>query len=110
MRAECEKIAQRCAADNADHLAFLLQLCELELIDCQRRAADWRLEAARCPTIKTLEGSDFKARPSVNRPLVLELMRCGYIDRRENVLLVGNPGTGKTHLATALGVEACGRG
>lgn len=110
MHAECEKIAQRCAADNADHLAFLLQLCELELIDRERRAADRRLKAARFPTIKTLEGFDFKARPSVNRPLVLELLRCGYLDRRENVLLVGNPGTGKTHLATALGVEACGRG
>ncbi|MHC4407177.1 MAG: ATP-binding protein, partial [Planctomycetota bacterium] len=110
MHDECEKIAQRCAADNADHLAFLLQLCELELIDRERRAADRRLKAAKFPTIKTLESFNFKAQPSVNKPLVLELMRCGYIDKRENLLLVGSTGTGKTHLATALGVEACGRG
>jgi DNA replication protein DnaC len=110
MHAECEKIAHRCAADNADHLAFLLQLCELELIDRERRAADRRLKAAKFPTIKTLEAFDFKAQPSVNKSLVLELMRCEYIDKRENILLVGNAGTGKTHLATALGVEACGRG
>ena len=90
MHDECEKIARRCAADNADHLAFLLQLCELELIDRERRAADRRLKAAKFPTIKVLESFDFKAQPSVNKPLVLELMRCGYIDKRENLLLVGN--------------------
>ncbi len=57
-----------------------------------------------------MESFDFKAQPSVNKPLVLELMRCGYIDKRENLLLIGSTGTGKTHLATALGLEACGRG
>lgn len=107
---ECEKIAQRCAADNADHLAFLLQLCELELIERETRAAQRRLKAARFPNIKTLESFDFAARPSVNKTLVLELMRGDYIDKRENILLVGNTGTGKTHLSTAMGVEACGQG
>ena len=69
-----------------------------------------RLKAARFPTPKALDGFDFAAAPSVNKPLVLELMRCEYIERRENVLLVGGSGTGKTHLATALAAEACGRG
>ncbi len=108
--AECRKIAQRCAADNVDHLGFLLQLCELELIDREKRAAERRLKAARFPTCKTLENFDFTAQPSVNKTLVGELMRCLWIEQRENVLLVGNPGTGKTHLAIALAVEACGRG
>ena len=108
--AECQKIASRCATDNVDHLGFLLQLCELELIDREKRAAERRLKAARFPTYKTLENFDFTAQPSVNKTLVGELMRCVWIDQRENVLLVGNPGTGKTHLATALAVEACGRG
>jgi len=110
MHAECEKIARRCAADNADHLAFLLQLCELELIEREGRAAQRRLKAAKFPNIKTLESFEFTARPSINKVLVLELMRGAYIDKRENILLVGNTGTGKTHVATALGVEACGRG
>ena len=110
MHSECEKIAQRCAADNADHLAFLLQLCELELLERERRALQRRLKEARFPNYKTLENFDFKAQPSVNKVLVSELMRCLYIDNRENILLVGNAGTGKTHLATALAVEACGRG
>jgi len=110
MHGECEKIAGRCAQDNVDHLGFLLQLCELELIDRERRAAERRLKAAKFPSSKTLDTFDFKARPSVNKPMLVELLRCQYIDQRENILLVGNSGTGKTHLATALGIAACGRG
>jgi DNA replication protein DnaC len=109
MHGECEKVAARCAKENVDHLGFLLQLCELELLDRERRAADRRLKAAKFPMHKTLENFDFAAQPSVNRPLMTELARCAYIDQRENVLLVGNSGTGKSHLATALGIEACGR-
>src|SRR5712692_8421922 len=108
--AECEKVAHRCATDNVDHLTYLLQLTELELLEREKRAAERRLKAARFPTIKTLEGFDFTARPSVNKVLVTELARCEFIDKRENVLLVGNPGTGKSHLATALAAQACGRG
>ncbi|QDU63394.1 transposase/IS protein [Planctomycetes bacterium Pan216] len=107
---ECERIARRCAADNADHLAFLLQLCELELIERERRAAARRLKAARFPTTKTLEEFDFAARASLNKPLVLELLKGDYLERRENILLVGPSGTGKTHLATAMGMAACAQG
>jgi DNA replication protein DnaC len=110
MLRESPKIAARCAKDNVDHLGFLLELTELELLERERNAAVRRLKAAKFPSSKTLEDFDFKAQPSINQPLVTELMRCAYIDQRENLLLVGNPGTGKTHLATALGMEACGRG
>ena len=90
--AECRKIAARCAKDNVDHLGFLLQLCELELIDREKRAAERRLKAARFPTYKTLDNFDFAAQPSINKALVGELLRCAWIEQRENVLLVGNPG------------------
>ena len=107
---ECEKVAARCATDNVDHLTYLLQLLELELLDREKRSADRRLKAARFPTIKTFENFDFAARPSVNKMLIAELARCEYIDKRENILMIGNPGTGKSHLAIALAAEACARG
>jgi DNA replication protein DnaC len=110
MNAECEKVAQRCAADNADHLAFLLQLCELELIERERKAAERRLKMARFPAHKLLDEFDFQARPSVNKPLVLELAKGEYLDKRENILLVGPSGTGKSHLATSFGMAACAQG
>jgi DNA replication protein DnaC len=110
IHAECEKVAARCAQDNVDHLGFLLQLCELELIDREKRAADRRLKAAKFPNLKTLDTFDFAAQPSLNRLLVRELMRCAYLDQRESIILIGNPGTGKTHIATALAIEACARG
>ncbi len=107
MHGECEKTAARAAKDNLDHLAFLLSLCELELVDRERRAADRRLKAARFPTYKTLDEFDFTAQPSVNKPLVLELLKGEYLEKRENLILVGASGTGKTHLATALAMAAC---
>jgi DNA replication protein DnaC len=110
MTAECEKVAARCARENVDHLGFLLQLCELELLERERRAAARRLKAAKFPTPKAMESFDFAACPTVNKPMILELIRCEYVDRRENVLLIGGSGTGKTHIATVLGMEACARG
>jgi len=107
---ECEKVATQAAADNADHLSYLLRLTELELLEREKRAAERRVKSARFPTIKTLETFDFAARPSVNKVLMAELMRCEYIDKKENILLVGNPGTGKSHLATALAAQACAKG
>ena len=96
--------------DNADHLTYLLQLSELELLERERKAAERRLKAARFPVLKSLETFDFAARPSVNKVMVSQLARCEFIDRRENVLFVGNPGTGKSHLAIALAAAACAKG
>jgi len=110
MHAECQRIAERAAVDNADHLAFLLQLCELELIERERKGAERRLKMARFPTHKLLDEFDFPARPSINKPLFLQLVQGAYLDQRENILLVGPSGTGKTHLATALGIAACAQG
>jgi DNA replication protein DnaC len=108
--AECEKVARRAASDGSDHLTYLLEVTELELLERERRSAERRLKDARFPSLKSLESFDFTARPSVNKVLVAELARCEFIDRRENVLLVGNPGTGKSHLAIGLAAAACARG
>lgn len=110
MYRECEKVATRAARENLDHLTFLLQLVELEMIEREQRAAERRLKAAKFPYQKTLDEFNFAAQAELNQPLIVELMRGDYLDRRENILLVGNSGTGKTHLATALGIAACQQG
>jgi DNA replication protein DnaC len=110
MHDECEPVAQRCAKENVDHLGYLLQLSELELIERERRAAERRLKAARFPAHKTLDAFDFAARPSINKPLLIDLLRGEYLDKRENILFIGGSGTGKTHIAIALGIAACQQG
>ena len=93
-----------------DHPDYLLRLAELELIDRHRRMVERRIRAARFPAVKSLDTFDFLAIPSVNKVLVMELARCEYIEHRENVIAVGNSGTGKTHVALGLGLAACQRG
>jgi len=102
MLREYEKIAVVCGQERTDYQTFLLRLTQRESIERERRSAERRVKAARFPVIKTLATFDFGAQPAINQALVPELMRGEYLDRRENLLLVGNSGTGKTHLATAL--------
>ena len=107
---EYDKLAQQCAAEGVDHPRYLLRLAELELIDRERRMIERRIREARFPTVKSLDSFDFTAIPSLNKTLVLELARGEYIARRENVIAVGNSGTGKTHIALGLGLAACQKG
>ena len=106
-----DKVAKQCAAEGIAHAGYLLRLAELELIDRERRMVERRIKAARFPATKSLDSFDFKAIPSLNKMMVLELARCDYITHNENIIAVGNSGTGKTHIATALGVSAihCGK-
>jgi DNA replication protein DnaC len=103
-------VAAACTSEKADYASYLLRLTERELLDRERRAADRRLQAARLPVVKTLDTFEFSCQPSVNESLVRELMRGHYIAEHENVLILGNSGTGKTHLATALAFAACAQG
>src|SRR5271167_5012373 len=96
--AEYEKVAQDCARGGVDHVRYLLRLCELELIERERRMVERRIRAARFPAVKGLDSFEFGAIPSLNKMLVLELSRGEYILRRENVI------------ALALGLAACQRG
>ena len=107
---EYEKLARQCAAEGLDHVRFLARLVELELIDRERRMIERRIKAARFPAVKSLDSFDFKAIPSLNKMQVLELARCEWIERRENVIALGPSGTGKTHAALGLGLAACQKG
>ena len=83
---EYDKVARQCAQEDVDHPRYLLRLCELELLDRERRATERRIRAARFSVFKSLDSFDFLAMPSLNKALVLELARCEYIGRKENVL------------------------
>ena len=80
------------------------------MLDRDRRATERRIRQAKFPVVKSLDSFDFLAIPALNKTLVLELARSEYLDRKENILLLGNSGTGKTHIALALGLAACQRG
>ncbi len=107
---EHRKMAAVCQAEGADYSTYLLRLIEQEIHDREQRAAERRLKSARFPVVKTLDSFRFDAQPSINQPLIRELAHGEFIKERENVLLIGNSGTGKTHLATALAFAACQMG
>ncbi len=105
-----DKLARQCAAEGLDHVQFLTRLVERELIDRERRMIERRIKAAKFPVTKSLDSFDFKAIPKLNKMQVLELARCEWIERRENVIALGPSGTGKTHTALGLGLAACQKG
>ena len=107
---EYGKVAQQCAVEGVDYESFLLRLSEQELIDRQRRMVERRIKQAKFPTLKSLDSFNFTVIPSLNKAQVMELARCEYVDRKENVILLGNSGTGKSHIATGLGLAACQKG
>ena len=120
---EYDKVAKQCAAEGIDHSRYLLRLAELEPIDRERRMVERRIKAAKFPAVKSLPSQaccacpagqrisfDFKAMPSLNKMLVMELARCDYISRNENIIAVGNSGTGKTHIGLGPGLAACQKG
>ena len=108
---EYDKVAREAARDGVDHPRYLLRLVELELIDRERRLlVERRIRQARFPITKSLDTFVFTAIPSLNKMLILELARCEYILRRENIIALGNSGTGKTHIALSLGLAACQKG
>lgn len=107
---EYQKLARLCAAEGVAHVGYLFRLAEREMIERDRRKVERRIKAARFPVVKSLDSFDFVAIPKVNKMQVLELARCEWIERRENVIALGPSGTGKTHVALGLGLAACQKG
>ena len=95
--------------DGWDYEEFLLQLLESEVLSRRDSAVARLLRQARFPDVKTLEQLDWEALQGIERPQLAQLATCGYLERAEDVVIAGPIGTGKTHLAIALGVEAARR-
>ena len=110
MNAEFEKLAQEAASSNQTFEQYLLQLTELEVAARSTNALTSRIKQAQFPVEKGLEDYDFAAMKSVNKQKVLELARGEWVRQHTNLCLLGQPGTGKTHLAIALGLAACREG
>lgn len=104
--AVCEQAAKR----ELDYKAFLAEALTVEWRGRHLKGTETRLRAARFPHVKTLEQFDFTFQPSLDRRIVRELAGLSFVERAENVILLGPPGVGKTHLAVALGVKACEAG
>jgi DNA replication protein DnaC len=104
------QFAEDAARNNLDYPRYLLALAEQEVAQREQNRIRRRIKAARFPVLKELADFDFSALPTLNKARILDLARGEYIRQREPVLFVGNPGVGKTHLATALALEACRRG
>ena len=108
--ASAERLAAEAAAAGHGPLEFLAALLAAEVAQREANVERARIQAARFPELKELAEFDFSLVPSLNAPLVAELARGGWIERREVVLAVGPPGTGKSHVCSALGLEACRQG
>src|SRR5919109_3573146 len=106
MNAEFEALAREAATANETYPQYLLRLTELEVTARAANVLKARIKQAAFPAHKDFDTYDFTAMPSLNKPKILELARGEWIKQHDNVCLIGNAGTGKTHLATALGLAA----
>src|SRR5260370_25285998 len=100
-------LAEQAVCEKRSHIGYLEALLAMEVEERDQHAIDNRLRGAYLPRIKTLEQFDFGKAPQINAAKIRMLAEGAYIDRAEPVVLIGDCGTGKTHLATGLCVAAC---
>ena len=105
-----QEMARQAEQGNQTYEGYLLVLSELESQQRDENAFKRRVSQAKFPLAKTLDQFDFSAIPALNKAKVINLAQGDYIGKKENLILMGNSGTGKTHLATALGLIACQQG
>lgn len=109
LRREHEALVRQAADGGWGYAEFLCNLLDVEVTGRRQSAAARALRNARLPEVKTLEQLDWNALSGVKQSQVAELASCGYLDKGEDVVIAGPIGTGKTHLAIALAVEAARR-
>jgi DNA replication protein DnaC len=106
LEAQLDTVCEQAAERELDYKSFLTQALEMEWQGRFRRGIETRLRQSRFPWVKTLEQFDFDFQPSLDRRQVRELAGLSFVERAHNVVILGPPGVGKTHLAVALGVKA----
>jgi DNA replication protein DnaC len=107
--ANWERLAVESERKRASHADYLAELTHVEVTQRRERRIARRIKDARFPALKTLDSFDFTAQPALDREMVLELFRGDFVEEHGNVVLIGGIGTGKTHLAIALGMACCQR-
>ena len=107
---EYPKVAAEAGKGNKSYEAFLLELLEQEVVTRENNAVKKRIAQAGFPRIKEIGEYDFTLIPGLKKQKVLQLTQCDYVQNLENIVFMGSHGTGKSHLATALGIEACRKG
>jgi DNA replication protein DnaC len=110
MARELERLSREAAASDTSYEQFLLRLAEAELATRAANALEKRIKDAAFPVAKDFDTYDFGVMPALSKPKLLELALCEWIDHKFNCCFIGSTGTGKTHLATGLGLAACRRG
>src|SRR5512146_1573464 len=106
LEAQIDAVCEQAAQKQLDYKTFLAQALTTEWQGRYQRGIEARLRQARFPWIKTLDQFDFDFQPSLDRRQVRELAGLSFVERAHNVIVLGPPGVGKTHLAIALGVKA----
>ena len=106
LAAQLDGVCEQAAKKDLDYKAFLGQALDAEWKGRYQKGVENRLRQARFPWIKTLDQFDFAFQPSIDRKVVRELAGLAFVERAGNVVLLGPPGVGKTHLGVALGVKA----
>ncbi|MBE2911812.1 ATP-binding protein, partial [Anoxybacillus flavithermus] len=103
-------MAEYASTHNISYSEFLFRLLEAEIVEKQARSIQTLIKLSKLPYRKTIDTFDFTAQPSVDERRIRELLTLSFIDRKENILFLGPPGIGKTHLAISIGMEAIARG
>jgi DNA replication protein DnaC len=106
LSAQLDAICEQAAKKDLGYREFLMEALDSEWKGRHRKGVESRLKMARFPWIKTLDQFDFSFQPSVDKKVIRELSTLAFVERAENVIILGPPGVGKTHLAIALGVKA----
>ena len=99
--------AEKAAKTKMSYIGFLARLIEAEVLSKTDRSINRKISLAKFPKVSTLEEFDFSFQPSINDTHIRELANLSFLERKENIILMGPPGVGKTHLAIALGIKAC---